>query len=223
LKAFKYFNLQVVLSFFLDFSFNINFYILDQQIEEIFSKKTKTAVGMISQCGRPSRRDDLIRELQKFIDVDVYGECGNLTCPRFPDVCVDLNLTYKFYLAFENSLCIDYLTEKSFKVMNDYIIPVVYNGVEMSRFLPPKSYINANDFKTPEQLASYLNFLSNNVTEYVKYFWWKKHYKVDLTTFDVCEVCKKLNEPNLTSKRHVYENLKEWYSKDICSEPKIEF
>jgi alpha-1,3-fucosyltransferase len=132
-------------------------------------------------------------------------------------------MTYKFYLAYENSLCIDYITEKPFKVMNEYIIPVVYNGVEMSRFLPPKSYIDANSFKTPEDLANHLKFLSNNVTEYVKYFWWKKHYRVELTNFDVCEICKKLNEPNLLAKPHIYPNINDWFNNGTCSQPKIKF
>lgn len=178
---------------------------------------------MVSQCGRASNRDDLVRELQKFIDVDIYGKCGNLTCPGFPDKCVELNLTYKFYLAFENSLCIDYITEKPFKVMQDYIIPVVYNGVEMSRFLPPKSYIDANDFRTAKELADYLNFLSNNPKQYVKYFWWKKYYKVEAASFDLCKICEKLNEPNLLSKTHVYRNLGTWYHNNTCSSPKIKF
>ena len=32
---------------------------------------------------------------------------------------------YKFYLAFENSLCVDYLTEKFYKGFPHEVIPVV--------------------------------------------------------------------------------------------------
>jgi len=35
---------------------------------------------------------------------------------------------YKFYLAFENSLCTDYITEKFYQTLNRDIIPVVMGG-----------------------------------------------------------------------------------------------
>ena len=51
------------------------------------------------------------KELQKYITVDIYGSCGPLKC--WGDQCDDtLDNDYKFYLAFENSLCYDYITEK---------------------------------------------------------------------------------------------------------------
>lgn len=61
-------------------------------------------------------RELYVRELQKYVEVDVFGKCGNLTCGRkfeynhcFQHV---LRPTYKFYLAFENNMCEDYITEK---------------------------------------------------------------------------------------------------------------
>jgi len=56
------------------------------------------------------------KELSKFIQVDIYGACGSLRCPRSQSqTCFDmLDEDYKFYLAFENSNCKDYITEKFF-------------------------------------------------------------------------------------------------------------
>lgn len=56
------------------------------------------------------------RELSKYIQVDIYGACGSLRCPRSQSqTCFDmLDEDYKFYLAFENSNCKDYITEKFF-------------------------------------------------------------------------------------------------------------
>lgn len=57
--------------------------------------------------------------LSKYLSVDVYGECGDLDCPRlFQDACYKmLEREYKFYLSFENSLCRDYVTEKFFGIL----------------------------------------------------------------------------------------------------------
>ena len=35
----------------------------------------------------------------------------------------DMNNTYKFYLAFENSICPDYVTEKFFNILQYNVIP----------------------------------------------------------------------------------------------------
>ena len=55
------------------------------------------------------------RRLGHYIDVDIYGGCGNLKCPRTNQHCFSrLKTHYRFYLAFENSNCKDYITEKLF-------------------------------------------------------------------------------------------------------------
>lgn len=195
----------------------------DLEIEKLFKRKTGTALWIALECKRPSKREVLVEKLKKYVPIDIAGNCGNISCWGYPYRCIDYNTTYKFYLAFENSLCQDYLTEKTFKVMDDYIIPVIYSGVELTRFLPPKSYIDVNDFENVEALGKYLKFLSENVKEYKKYFWWKKYYKVVQKKFDLCDICKKLNEPNLHRKKQVYTRINEWFNKNVCSKPKIKF
>ena len=56
------------------------------------------------------------RELGKYINVDIYGACGSKRCPRTnANKCFSLlDKEYKFYLAFENSNCKEYITEKFF-------------------------------------------------------------------------------------------------------------
>jgi alpha-1,3-fucosyltransferase len=187
--------------------------------------KTKPAAIVVSNCKAPSNRKVLVKKLQEYIGIDVFGKCGDYVCV---EPCDENNKkTYKFYLSFENSLYADYVTEKLYKMLDGIIIPVVFNGADMSRFMPPKSYINANDFKTPKELAEYLNFLSDNPEEYVKYFWWKKHYKSQrlfkFTPHHLCSVCQKFNEPGFAAKKQFYSNLKEWYYGDGLKKPTIEF
>lgn len=183
------------------------------------------SVWFVSHCNVDSRRDDLTRKLREFIDVDVYGKCGSLSCPRQSKHCFEmLNTTYKFHFAFENTLCVDYVTEKLFNAMNSYIIPVVYSGGNMTQFLPPKSYVDANKFKNAKDLADYLIFLAQNPHEYIKYFWWKKHYKVVTTSgVDFCAVCEKFNEFYPTYKSQSYTSIKKWFFQDACKRPKIQF
>jgi hypothetical protein len=77
--------------------------------------KSKKVAWFVSNCGARNQRREYARELSKYIRVDIYGQCGTLKCPRKDHKCFEmLNTDYKFYLAFENSNCRDYITEKFF-------------------------------------------------------------------------------------------------------------
>jgi hypothetical protein len=85
------------------------------QSKNYAANKTKQVAWFVSNCGARTRRLEYARELQKYIGVDIYGSCGDKTCPRGDPQCTNLlNKDYKFYLSFENSHCKDYITEKFF-------------------------------------------------------------------------------------------------------------
>lgn len=88
---------------------------VDQQGEEytdMYQRKPLNISHMGSYCSGNNNRIKYIKELQKSIHVDRYGSCGTLKCPgHFRKDCLSLN-QYKFYLAFENSNCDEYITEK---------------------------------------------------------------------------------------------------------------
>lgn len=67
------------------------------------------------------------QKLGQYIQVDIYGHCGNFSCPRTDPTCFQmLDRDYKFYLAFENSNCKDYITEKLFiNGLSRNIVPIV--------------------------------------------------------------------------------------------------
>ena len=71
---------------------------------------------MVSNCHESNTRQKYAQELQKYITVDIYGSCGTKKCPRSKRTeCYEmLDRDYKFYLAFENANCKDYITEKLF-------------------------------------------------------------------------------------------------------------
>ena len=60
-------------------------------------------------------------------------------------------LPYKFYLAFENSDCEDYITEKFWRTLNKTLsIPIVMGKGNYKALAPPNSYIHVDDFTSPE-------------------------------------------------------------------------
>ena len=102
------------------------------------------------------------------MDVDVYGECGNLLCPRSREESCRrmVGQKYKFYLSLENSLCLDYVTEKYFSMMQHNVVPIVLSlQGSHAKLSPPHSFINAMDFSSVRRLADYLKEVDANDTK----------------------------------------------------------
>lgn len=117
---------------------------------------------------------------------------------------------YYFYGSFENTIYHQYVTEKFARPFKQSgIIPVVYGGSDYSQFAPSHTYIDANDFDTPEQLSTFLISLSQNSREYIKYFWWTKHYKVTSTNMTnlFCNICMEVHKRKTTGRIAYYKNI----------------
>jgi len=192
----------------------------DENYFKIYVNKTKSIAWFASNCEAFNKRQDLVKKMQQLIDIDVYGRCGNLSC-QGPNCDQLLTTTYKFYLSFENSLCQDYVTEKLYKALEQYTIPLVFNGLkDKTKFAPPKSFINVDEFDTVEGLVDYLKFLINNPREYIKYFWWKKHYSIKrhLFRYTYCDLCQKLNNDSFMAENHQYKSINSWYNDGMCNQ-----
>lgn len=93
----------------------------------------------VSNCHAKAKREKFALQLRAALkefgqDLDIYGRCGDLECPRFSDHCYALIETdYYFYLAFENSFSDDYVTEKLLNALEHYAVPVVYGGANYTR------------------------------------------------------------------------------------------
>lgn len=189
--------------------------------------KTRTIAWFVSNCNADSKRQNLVNKMKEYIDVDIYGGCGDSKC--YGNECDDLlTYTYKFYLSFENSLCKDYVSEKLYRSLYKYSIPIVFNGAKnMNYFAPPKSMINAQDFDTVVELANYLHFLMENPREYIKYFWWKRYYKAKehpVFRYTFCDLCMKMNDQEFMSQKHIYKSINSWVRDNMCNQTaKIEF
>lgn len=105
-------------------------------------------------------------------DLNQFKDC-NHTFWLDQKICVMAK--YKFYLAFENTVIDDYVTEKFFASFLSSSIPVYRGAPNIHKFSPGEhSFINVHDFKTPKDLAEYLFYLNKNKTAYDEYFEWRK-------------------------------------------------
>ena len=184
-----------------------------------FSSKTRLAVSVSSNCRVPSRRYRILRELGRFIHVDEFGICsGKVLCPKQKgEECDKFIVSYKFYLAFENSYCRDYLTEKVWRAYERNQIPVVAASYTTCELLPKNSYLNVFDFPTIESLANKMKEIGNNKTLYNSYFQWKNHYVKD-TEHPFCKFCAALYE---NRSHQSYHDLEGWIRDDSCSKPSV--
>ena len=198
---------------------------LDDYYAVNVTSKSIMVAWFSSHCPTMTKREDFAFELAKHIRVDIYGKCGGdkaLQCGRkeihgVGETCDDvLDRDYFFYLALENSVCQDYISEKFYRALRSNAVPIVFGGAHYSRFAPPNSYINAFDWSSPKELADYLVMLSQNRRLYSHYFQWKRHFKVVHNPVDAwCTLCEKLNDPTLPPK--VYPNATDWwYNKYPC-------
>ncbi|CAD1468822.1 unnamed protein product [Heterotrigona itama] len=200
---------------------NINF-----SSDLIKKSKTKLVTIMGSNCRGTNGRWEYINQLKLILgnDLDIYGKClnGNTTaCPgHFDKDCPVLN-SYKFYLAFENSNCREYLTEKVFwHGYHKLAIPVIMGAPkkDCEKLLPPRSFLHVSDFADPAALANYIQYLNKYNEKYFEYHEWRKYYKVinehgyfGSMSRHYCRVCEALHYNSPVVK--VYENMESFWNK----------
>ena len=192
----------------------------DQPLDYALNK-TKKVAWFVSNCEAKNGRLDYARQLGKYIQVDIYGACGTKQCPRNSDNCYEmLNTDYKFYLAFENSNCIDYITEKFYVNGLKYnVLPIVMGARKQDylRVAPEKSFIHVDDFQGPKELAEYLTKLDQDDALYQEYFRWKGTGEFINTKF-FCRLCSMLhdNKPRPEGSQSIPDINKWWRGKGTC-------
>ncbi|XP_063824996.1 4-galactosyl-N-acetylglucosaminide 3-alpha-L-fucosyltransferase FUT6-like [Ostrinia nubilalis] len=182
---------------------------------------------LISNCG-VTERMNYIRELQRHIDVDIIGKCASdkgKSCPgHFRADCPKIN-NYQFYLAFENTRCRQYFTEKVF--FNAYAkgaIPIVMGPpiLDCEKLLPPQSFLHVDDFASPKDLAMKILELSKNEEKLLSFHQWRHQFKVanehgyfGTKSYHLCRLCEALNFNDKNNKEYDEDTLK------LYLEPKL--
>jgi alpha-1,3-fucosyltransferase 10 len=142
--------------------------------------KTAAAPAVLLQSS-PYNQSDRVRyaaELMKRVKVHSYGAVLRNQPWPIDDTghAAKLGLIgrHKFTLAFENSIAIDYVTEKLYDALVAGSVPV-YLGAPNVRDLAPADdcFIDVAGFAGPSALAEYLNHLATDDAAYAGYLAWK--------------------------------------------------
>ncbi|KAF9214635.1 hypothetical protein CPC16_010357 [Podila verticillata] len=127
---------------------------------------------IVSNCRSFNGREYYIRQLQKYIDIDIYGQCSfrNREWPQHADgsLLEDLEITsaYRFYLAFENSNCDFYVTEKLKRTYDAATIPIVDGPNDYGLFAATHNALIQADQYSPRQLAALVRELDQDEEKY---------------------------------------------------------
>ncbi|XP_071109350.1 alpha-(1,3)-fucosyltransferase C-like [Haliotis cracherodii] len=189
---------------------------------DMFQRKTGQVLWVTNDCNTPSMRERYVEQLRRHITVDVYAACGESNASHAGLTSfMTLQQKYKFYLAFEKDLCVDFITDELFQTFHTDIIPVVRSGAQYGTLFPHGTYINTADYAGPADLARYLLSLETNVTEYVHLLKRKSLFQLSskLTTLQsgFCDLCIKLH--NLPYFENRYFNIHKWMTDRICKNP----
>ncbi|KAJ8955292.1 hypothetical protein NQ314_006905 [Rhamnusium bicolor] len=171
-----------------------------------------------SDCDTPISRDYIVKELGKYVKIDSYGKClTNKTFPKELSKIYSLDLyneeilkfisKYKFIIAFENSVCDDYITEKLWRPLIVGSIPIYLGSPTIEDWLPnKKSAILVKNYGSLEAVANLINKINENDTMYESFLEHKiksklsnnllKEYILEdhpITSFE-CFVCQKMHK-----------------------------
>ena len=191
--------------------------------------KTKGAYAYVSNCKSINyKRLELMKQLSKYINVSVMGKCTK-ACPssRGDKRCeAKVHSQYRFYLAFENSLCQKYITEKFWKTLRSpaNFVPVAMGGLSIDDYngvAPPDSFIHVYNFSSVEKLGKYLQHLMTDDAAYNRYHQWRQRYTLIPELSNVpCDMCKLAHNPSSISSIQHRQFADEWNAAE-CKNRKL--
>jgi len=171
-------------------------------------------VWMAGNCYANNKRENYVRELMNQTKVHSYGNCLHnqdasdeilkkygLEKGQAPgywkehmyDIKKDICSSYKFVLAFENSNCEGYVTEKVYNALLADAIPIYMGASDIDDYAPPGSMIKVTDYESISALVEHTEMIANNKTLYESYFAWKK----DKTHKNFCKKCRPLDDSEI--------------------------
>ncbi|XP_069842697.1 alpha-(1,3)-fucosyltransferase 7 [Dendropsophus ebraccatus] len=175
--------------------------------------KTGLVSWVVSNYCRTQERAKFFKEFSSYRTVDVYGKANRK--PLCSSCLLPTMSRYLFYLALENSVHKDYITEKLWR--NAFLagaVPIVLGPPRQNyeKFLPSDSFIHISDFPSPKNLSDFIGKITPQ--RYQEFFRWRqvygiKHYNDWRERF--CMICTKY--PSLP-KNKVYTDIRRWFNSE---------
>ncbi|XP_061553136.1 4-galactosyl-N-acetylglucosaminide 3-alpha-L-fucosyltransferase 9-like isoform X1 [Phycodurus eques] len=173
--------------------------------------KNKLICWIVSNWNQEHVRVKYYNELYKHIEVHAYGQAfGEYIADQdyFPTIA-----SCKFYLAFENSIHKDYITEKFYNPLAVGTVPVVLGPSRQNyeNFVQGDAFVHVDDFASPKELADYLLLLDKNEEMYLRYFEWRRHFKVKKALFWAEHTCLACDYLRRHREYKTVKNLDKWF------------
>uniref|UniRef100_A0A914S7A5 Fucosyltransferase n=1 Tax=Parascaris equorum TaxID=6256 RepID=A0A914S7A5_PAREQ len=169
--------------------------------ETILSGKRKPIFWLVSNCFTKSRREVAVKKLQQYIPVDIFGKCATNKinrnkCKRGENCEKDLAKEYYFFIAAENSICKDYVTEKYWDRYSWPTVPIVIRRNIYERLIfVISTYIRFIYFL---RLLNCFIFVAYSIGSDA----------VMICSFAYCKLCERLHG---TSSRNSVESVEDWF------------
>ena len=144
-------------------------------------RNTTLLCAWVSSSWDRCNRNDYLGALVKAMEVHSYGAVHRTRPPTEDRGAATKRQSlpqYRFTAAFENSMTVDYVTEKFFQPLLAGSVPVVRGAPNIADFAPsPNSYIDATRFADAQELADHLNAMSDD--EYLQHHTWRHDGSID--------------------------------------------
>ena len=179
-----------------------------EETNSTWESREKAVLFVARNCQTKSHREQLVQMLQKHVRVDSVSSClHNKDWPAdIPQTDKRALLRrYMALLAAENSIELDYVTEKVYAGLITGAVPVYYGAPNVEKFVPSNSVIKVPYPLTDEgvkEVAEKIQLVFNSKEEYERLTHFKRLGKYEdtfLETFgftkaDVkCRLCQKIH------------------------------
>ncbi|KAI6241900.1 Glyco-tran-10-N domain-containing protein [Aphelenchoides fujianensis] len=190
-----------------------------EEVKAAVANKTGAAFALISNCKTRSKRELYIDEFKRRYPhlLQLYGKCYDKRGAKCTEEeCLLPNLrSHRFFFAFENAVCTNYVTEKFFRIKR-LIVPVVLRRADYRRLLPDDAFIAVDDFESMSGLAAHLERLIADPSLYLRYFRWtrllERRDSPRQLEAALCAACGRLYDDD--ERRSAYRNLTAFYSQE---------